>query len=79
MVAVFVDGCFWHMCQRHFRLPKSNVGYWHPKLKANVKRDRAKNKSLRREGWTVIRIWEHDINDDIGSCVNMVLDLLHEH
>ena len=35
-LAVYVDGCFWHVCPDHFHMPKSNLGYWEPKLAANV-------------------------------------------
>jgi len=35
-VAIFVDGCFWHMCPIHGNVPKSNKSYWVPKLKKNV-------------------------------------------
>lgn len=72
-IAVFVDGCFWHMCKKHSRLPKSNEAYWHPKLKTNVKRDRIKDKLLKKEGWSVIRIWEHDIADNVDRCVARIL------
>jgi DNA mismatch endonuclease (patch repair protein) len=58
-VAVFVDGCFWHGCPRHGRRPKSNRGYWGPKLRRNRARDAAQSRALRRMGWTVLRIWEH--------------------
>ena len=57
-VAVFVDGCFWHGCPRHGRVPLSRRSYWKPKLARNVQRDRAVTRALRASGWTVIRIWE---------------------
>jgi DNA mismatch endonuclease (patch repair protein) len=57
-VAVFVDGCFWHGCPRHRRLPKSRVSFWKNKLTKNVTRDRKVSKLLRSMGWTVLRIWE---------------------
>ena len=60
MLAVFVDGCFWHCCPEHMRVPKSNVDYWGPKLQANVERDRRVDAALRGSGWTVLRIWEHE-------------------
>lgn len=59
-VAVFVDGCFWHRCPLHGTTPKSNVNYWGPKLQGNVDRDRKVDESLFSEGWTVVRVWEHD-------------------
>src|SRR5688572_18555770 len=38
-VAVFVDGCWWHGCPEHYREPKSNTGYWLPKIERNLARD----------------------------------------
>ena len=59
-VAVFVDGCFWHRCPEHGTHPKANSDYWTPKLDRNVARDRETDERLRREGWLVIRAWEHE-------------------
>ena len=59
-VAIFVDGCFWHSCPVHATTPKSNTSYWLPKLEENRRRDLRQTTSLRRFGWLVIRIWEHD-------------------
>jgi DNA mismatch endonuclease (patch repair protein) len=59
-VAVFVDGCFWHCCKRCAGLPRSNRAYWVPKLARNVSRDQAVRRGLRRDGWTVIRVCEHE-------------------
>lgn len=72
-VAIFVDGCFWHRCPKHGRLPASNMDYWKPKLQGNVDRDRVNDAALRDAGWTVIRIWEHDPLDE---AVNIVLRAL---
>lgn len=75
-IAIFVDGCFWHCCPEHGRVPKSNLGYWEPKLQANVDRDARVNAALTGAGWIVRRFWEHtdpeaaaDLVDDIvRSC-----------
>ena len=37
---IFIDGCFWHGCPRHYREPKTNRGYWLPKIEGNIRRDR---------------------------------------
>jgi DNA mismatch endonuclease, patch repair protein len=58
-LAIFVDGCFWHGCPKHGNTPKSNEGYWGPKLKRNMKRDRSNSRTLRQKGWRVLRVWEH--------------------
>ena len=60
-LAIFVDGCFWHQCPKHSHLPKSNKGYWLPKLKANARRAKAKDLRLRKKGWSVVHIWEHNL------------------
>lgn len=64
-IAIFVDGCFWHCCPKHGRNPTSNKTYWLPKLKRNMERDKSTIKLLRKQGWKVIRIWEHDLADAI--------------
>jgi DNA mismatch endonuclease (patch repair protein) len=56
-VAFFVDGCFWHACPEHGDLPRSNNGYWMPKLERNVRRDRLVDERLRVAGWIVVRLW----------------------
>ena len=58
-LAVFVDGCFWHGCARHLRVPRDNRPYWKHKIARNLQRDRQTNRHLRRAGWRVVRIWEH--------------------
>lgn len=58
-LAVFVDGCFWHLCPLHGRIPTSNSSYWVPKLEGNARRDQATTVALEAAGWTVLRFWEH--------------------
>ena len=60
-IAVFVDGCFWHKCPDCFKEPKSNTEFWMNKIEKNVRRDRKVSYLLKKWGWKVIRIWEHDI------------------
>ena len=60
-VAVFVDGCFWHACPVHATRPKNNAAFWRKKLAANQARDRFVTRALRRAGWRVLRIWEHEL------------------
>lgn len=59
-VAVYVDGCFWHSCPEHGTVPKQNREWWEDKLAANRRRDADTDASLRAEGWTVLRFWEHE-------------------
>jgi DNA mismatch endonuclease (patch repair protein) len=59
-VAVFVDGCFWHGCPEHYGEPRTNTGYWAPKIARNRERDEVVTRELCEAGWTVVRIWEHE-------------------
>ena len=60
-LAVFVDGCFWHGCRHHCRVPQANREYWHRKIARNAARDRNTNRLLRQAGWRVLRIWGHSL------------------
>ena len=62
-IAVFLDGCFWHKCPQHFIMPKSNKKYWSKKIENNILRDRNITKMLKKQGYKVIRIWEHKIKN----------------
>jgi DNA mismatch endonuclease (patch repair protein) len=74
-LAVFVDGCFWHGCKQHCRMPRDNRKYWREKILRNQKRDRLVTKTLRRTGWRVLRIWEHELKNET-RLVSRVWNLL---
>jgi len=63
-IAVFIDGCYWHGCPSHCRMPSSNIIYWNNKIEKNKIRDRKITKVLKMKGWQVIRIWEHEIKKE---------------
>jgi DNA mismatch endonuclease (patch repair protein) len=60
-VVIFVDGCFWHACPKHATMPASNRAFWQKKLTGNQTRDRLVTRTLRKDGWRVVRIWEHEL------------------
>lgn len=61
-LAIFIDGCFWHRCDAHFKPPSNNSQYWSAKIDGNVRRDKAVSRALRTMGWAVLRIWEHELS-----------------
>lgn len=63
-IAVFIDGCFWHKCPRCFIKPVTRKKFWKNKIDSNVKRDRVVNRTLRKKGWKVLRIWEHELKNE---------------
>lgn len=62
-LAVFVDGCFWHGCRLHCRMPKSHVAFWKAKIRKNRARDAIVRQWLRKNGWSVLRLWEHHLRE----------------
>jgi DNA mismatch endonuclease (patch repair protein) len=68
-VAVFIDGCFWHACEKHYRLPATNTDYWQAKIGHNVERDQMVNDTLAEAGWTVLRFWSHEAAEDVAMTV----------
>jgi DNA mismatch endonuclease, patch repair protein len=62
-VLLFVDGCYWHGCPKCYRRPSSNTDYWDAKVARNRSRDVKITAQLKRDGWRVLRIWEHQLSD----------------
>lgn len=72
-VAVFLDGCFWHGCPEHGTQPRHNSNYWSAKLERNAARDSRVKEALERDGWTVLRFWEHERPEDVVVAVRKVV------
>ena len=64
---IFVHGCFWHghddLACRRAHAPRSNKGYWGPKLLHNKERDERNISELKSSGWRVLVIWECETRD----------------
>ena len=70
-IVVFIDGDFWHGW-RFARWEHKLKPYWKNKITGNRRRDRLNFQRLRRQGWTVIRIWEHQVKRDALSCADRI-------
>lgn len=73
---IFIDGCFWHRCPKHFKPPASNVPFWEKKIQANVDRDIRNAAKLKAAGWRVLRYWEHEVEKDLDNIVNEIVNML---
>jgi DNA mismatch endonuclease (patch repair protein) len=78
-IAVFVDGCFWHGCPRHYVRPRTRAEFWADKLSANVLRDRAQTLQLEAAGWRVLRFWECQVVEGPVECARRVVSAEVEH
>ena len=74
-LVVFVDGDFWHGWRFSAWRHKLSVK-WERKIESNRQRDLRVHRSLRRGGWRVLRIWEHQIERDLDGCVRRVLSAI---
>lgn len=77
-MVIFVDSCFWHGCKRHCRMPIARKNYWPPKIERNKDRDKEVNRHYNKLGWTLLRFWEHEINQDIGKVPNKAIRKLNK-
>lgn len=70
---VFMDSCFWHGCRRHCRFPKTNKKNWKEKILRNKKRDAIVNKEYKKMGWSIIRVWEHELKKNSEKVVAKIV------
>ena len=74
-VAVFIDGDFWH----GYRFPiwKNQLSdFWKNKISTTRDRDRRNHNKIRKMGWSVIRIWEHEIKKNINDCIDYIVSIV---
>lgn len=71
-LVVFVDGCFWHGCPSCGHLPKKNRPFWRAKIDRNRARDQSTTERLMGEGYTVLRLWEHQLQTSLASCLDEI-------
>lgn len=72
-VAVFVDGCFWHGCPIHGTQAKANAEFWRKKIERNKERDVETNQLLKKAGWKVVRVWEHEKTEKVAEKIREIV------
>ena len=78
-IVVFFDGCFWHGCMKCRRHEGLNDPFWVEKIRANKERDSRVTKKLTEEGWTVLRVPEHDVKTKtaLEKTIDRLFNLIH--
>lgn len=77
-IAVFVDGDFWHGYNWKVKGRIPPKGFWQKKIESNIARDKKYSRMLRKDGWLVIRFWEHQVDKRIGYCMKKVKSALEK-
>lgn len=75
-LAIFVDGCYWHGCPRCGHIPKTRSEFWKAKIDRTKQRDKEKTMRLKKEGYIVLRFWEHELKDNLRKCMKEILILV---
>jgi len=71
---IFIDSCFWHGCETHGSLPKTNKKFWKEKIARNIERDREVNSHYKKMGWNIIRIWEHKLKNNFENIISKIIN-----
>ena len=74
-LVIFLDSCFWHACPEHGNWPQRNAEYWRRKLLRNRDRDRQVSAHYGTIGWTVVRVWEHEVWKDADGVTRRLATL----
>lgn len=76
---IFIHGCFWHGhdCRSGAKRPKTNEGYWLPKLERTKVRDAVNQEKLRESGWGIQIIWECQLRDEV-AITKKIIEFLGE-
>jgi DNA mismatch endonuclease (patch repair protein) len=69
-VCVFVDGAFWHGHPEHYWGQSGE--FWDTKIARNRARDETVNAELSELGWTVLRLWDFEVEQDLEGCVSRI-------
>jgi len=77
-LAIFVDGCQWHGCPKHYVRPRTNTEFWGEKLKINVERDILQTHQLKLSGWLVYRMWEHEIWENLEVITTKIMGIIRD-
>ena len=72
-IVIFLDGDFWHgyNWKKLGKVPPRK--YWQKKIQKNIDRAKKYNKMLKKDGWKVIRIWEHEVKKNEGKFISKII------
>lgn len=77
-IAVFIDGDFWHGFRYPIWKKRLKNRFWEKKIERNRERDKLYHGKLRKMGWRVLRVWEHQLKSDFGKIVNGICFFLDQ-
>lgn len=75
-IVIFIDSCFWHGCEVHCQIPKTNKEYWIPKISKNIVRDIKINQHYQSLKWNLLRVWEHQLKNEYEKTIEQIASFI---
>ncbi len=75
-IVIFLDSCFWHGCDIHYRAPETNKEFWQRKIERNKMRDVKTTHYYVNHNWHVLRIWEHELTEDFDKTIVKIMNFI---
>ena len=75
-LVVFTDGCYWHGCEKCGHFPNVNHKFWKTKILRNREHDVAVTGHLREKRYHVLRMWEHELAENLSGCIDRIRQAL---
>lgn len=77
-VVIFIDSCFWHGCEIHYKTPETNKEYWQQKIERNKNRDVKIIEYYTSRDWHLLRVWEHELKQDFEETIGRIVDFVNQ-
>ncbi|WP_164214789.1 very short patch repair endonuclease [Virgibacillus sp. YIM 98842] len=77
-IVIFIDSCFFHQCPYHGNMPSTNTTFWRKKLNRNIERDKEVNHYYKKRNWNILRIWEHEVKDDLDRVIQKIMQFIRK-
>lgn len=78
-IVIFLDSCFWHGCELHYRSPETNKEYWEKKIENNRKRDLKITQYYLSHNWNILRVWGHELRGNFDKTIKRIIDFIDQN
>lgn len=75
-IAIEIDGCYFHKCAECYPLESYNSEKDLERAIKKSKSDARLTKAMQTKGWTVIRLWSHDLKENLPLCIQRIAEVL---
>jgi DNA mismatch endonuclease (patch repair protein) len=77
-IVIFIDSCFWHGCEIHYRAPETHEDFWRRKIARNRTRDLETINYYINNNWHILRVWEHELSQDFKGTIEKIVIFVNQ-